>query len=373
MTRTPSAPSIGEIAALLGARAEGDTSMRIARPCEPADAGPEDLALAMNPKYADGLAKGRARAAILWQGADWQELGLRAAIFVERPRAAMSGLTRAFDAGPDIAPGRHATAVIDATARIGEGAAIGPFVVIGAGVVVGPRARIAARVTIERGAEIGADALLLAGVHIGHGVRIGDRFVAQPGAVIGSDGFSFVTPEKSTVERARETLGSSAPATAQSWLRIHSLGGVEIADDVEIGANTCIDRGTIRATRIGRGCKFDNLVHVAHNVEIGEDCLFAGQVGIAGSTRIGNRVVFGGQVGVSDNLFVGDDVVAGGASVILSNVPGGRAVLGYPANRMDAQIDTFKHIRRLGRLFDQVADLRKAVFKGKEAADDADG
>jgi UDP-3-O-[3-hydroxymyristoyl] glucosamine N-acyltransferase len=355
--------TIADIAAALGAELFGDGSIRVTGAAEPAMAGPGHLALAMKPEYATGLAKGRARAAVLWAGADWQALGLEAALVVPRPRYAMAGITRALDPGPEIAPGIHPTAVIEPGAQIAEGAAIGPFVVIGRAARIGARARIAAHVSIGAEAQIGDDALLLDGVRIGHHVRIGHRFIAQPGAVVGSDGFSFVTPEKSGVERVRESLGHQGDITAQSWTRIHSLGAVEIGDDVEIGANTAVDRGTIRATRIGRGTKLDNLVHVGHNVEVGEDCLLCGQVGIAGSARIGNRVVMGGQCGVNDNIFVGDDVVAGGATKIFTNAPAGRVLLGSPAVKMEAHVEMMKALRRLPRLFEQVRDLQKAVSK----------
>ncbi|MGB3146395.1 MAG: UDP-3-O-(3-hydroxymyristoyl)glucosamine N-acyltransferase [Paracoccaceae bacterium] len=368
---TATKPTVGQIAKALAAHAEGDLSLTIARAAEPGQAEADDLALAMAPKYAAGLAEGRARAAILWEGADWRGLGLAAAIFVARPRLAMASVTKLLDAGPAIAKGRHPTAVIDPTAVIGEGAAIGPFVVIGANVCIGARARIAAHVSVGEGTVIGDNTLLLQGARIGARVRIGDRFICQPGAVIGSDGFSFVTPEKSGVEEIRENLGKRAEVTAQSWLRIHSLGTVEIGDDVEVGANCAIDRGTIRATRIGRGTKLDNLVHLGHNVEVGEDCLLCGQVGIAGSARIGNRVVLGGQCGVSDNIFVGDDVIGGGATKIFTNAPAGRVLLGSPALKMETHVEAWKNIRRLGRLYQQVSELRSAVFGGK--ADGGDG
>lgn len=352
------AHTIAQIAAALGAEAAGDVALRVTGANEPARAGADTLALAMDPKYAPALAQGRARAAVLWQGADWQGLGLDAAIFVPRARVAMAGITRLLDEGPAIAPGIHPMTAIHASARIGEGAAIGPFVSIGAGVEIGPRARIVAHVSIGDGARIGADALILSGVRIGARVVAGDRLIVQPGAVIGSDGFSFVTAERSGVEEIRATLGHRSEIRAQDWLRIHSLGSVSIGDDVEIGANACIDRGTIRDTSIGSGTKLDNLVHLAHNVTVGRDCLLCGQVGIAGSARIGDRVVLGGQVGVGDNLFVGDDVIAGGATKIMTNVPSGRTVLGYPAVKMDTAIEMQKALRRLPRM---LAALKKPV------------
>ncbi|WP_343115532.1 UDP-3-O-(3-hydroxymyristoyl)glucosamine N-acyltransferase [Ostreiculturibacter nitratireducens] len=355
--------TIAEIAAALGAPAEGATDIVVRRAAEPAEAGPEDLALAMDPRYAEGLAKGKARAAVLWPGADWQALGLEAAIFVPRARLAMAGVSRVLDEGPGIVQGIHPSAIIDPSAEIGEKASIGPLSVIGKGARIGRHARIAAQVFIGADAVIGDDALILAGARIMQRVTIGDRFVCQPGAVIGADGFSFVTPEKSGVEEARETLGRRGEIKQQNWTRIHSLGTVEIGDDVEIGANTTIDRGTIRATRIGSGTKIDNLVQIGHNVEVGRDCLLCGQSGIAGSARVGNRVVLAGKCGVNDHIFVGDDVVAGGGTLIISNVPAGRVVLGYPALKMEAQVEVWKHLRRLGRLVRDVAEMKELLAK----------
>lgn len=353
--------SIAEIAKSLGAQAAGDLAIEVIGAAEPASASAQHLALAMDPKYADGLAKGSAVAALLWQGADWQALGLKAAIFAPRGRLAMAGLSQILDAGPVIAPGIHALAVVDPSARIGLGAAIGPFVVIGADVVIGQNARIASHVSIAEGAQIGVDALILQGARIGARVVIGDRFICQPGAVIGADGFSFVTPEKSGVEEIRETLGQREAVTAQSWTRIHSLGAVTIGNDVEIGANTCIDRGTIRDTVVGDGTKLDNLVHIGHNVQVGRDCLLCGQVGIAGSSRIGDRVVLAGQCGVNDNIFVGDDVIAGGGTKIFTNAPAGRVLLGYPAVKMETHLEMQKALRRLPRMM-------KTLSQGPEKA-----
>lgn len=358
--------TIRDIAAALGAEAEGQIELAVTGLAEPQSAGPRDLALAMDPRYGEGIRKGKAEAALVWPGADWRAMGLKAAIFAPRGRHAMSGLTRLMDPGPDLPSGVHPMSVIDATAEIGEGAAIGPFVTIGADVRIGAGARIAAHVSIGVGAEIGAAALILEGARIGARVTIGARFICHPGAVIGSDGFSFVTPEKSGVEQIRETLGQRDDMRPQSWSRIHSLGAVSIGDDVEIGANSCIDRGTIRDTVIGTGTKLDNLVHVGHNVSIGRDCLLCGQVGIAGSTRIGDRVVLGGQCGVGDNLFVGDDVIAGGATKIMTNAPAGRILLGYPAVRMEAQVEMQKALRRLPKLAARVAEIEKVIPKRPE-------
>ncbi|WP_405111550.1 UDP-3-O-(3-hydroxymyristoyl)glucosamine N-acyltransferase [Phaeobacter sp. BS52] len=355
--------TVREIAASLQAEAEGDLDLTVLRAAEPQDAGPDDLAMAMAPKYAESLGEGSARVALVWEGADWQAMGLQAAIFAPRPRLAMGGITRLLDPGQGFDTGIHPSAVVDPTAELGEGVCVGPLAVIaagariGAGSVIGPQCHIGADVTL------GQNAQLRESVSIGARATIGDRFRAQPGARVGGDGFSYVTPEVSGVETARKTMGDQGESKAQSWLRIHSLGAVDIGDDVELGSNCTIDNGTIRNTVIGSGSKLDNLVHVGHNTRVGRDCLLCGQTGISGSVDIGNNVVLGGQTGVADNLFIGDGVIAGGGTKILSNVPAGRVVMGYPAVKMETHTEMYKGQRRLSRLMRDIEALKKAVFK----------
>lgn len=355
--------SLKEIAEALGLKAVGASDILIDSLAEPADAGPDQLAMAMKPEFVADLPKGKARAALLFENSDWESLGLEGAILAGRPRYAMSGLSALMDLGQGYGEGIHPSAVIDPSAELGEGCSVGPFTVIGAGAKIGAGSVIGPQCFIGWNVTIGTGALIHSGVRIGARVIIGDRFVAQPNAIIGSDGFSFVTPEPSGVEVVRGSLGSEGPEKEQVWARIHSLGAVTIGDDVEVGSCTCIDRGTIRDTRIGNGVKFDNLVQIGHNVVIGDNSLICAHVGIAGSTVLGRNVVLAGQVGISDNLTVGDNVVAGGGAKIMSKVPSGRAVLGYPATKMDAQIESYKSIRRLPRLFGDVAELKKAVSK----------
>jgi UDP-3-O-[3-hydroxymyristoyl] glucosamine N-acyltransferase len=309
--------SIQEIAASLGAKAVGDVALKISKLAEPAQAGPDDLALAMSPKYASALGEGKAKAAMLWPDANWESLGLKAAILPDRPRFAMSGLTRMMDPGQGFASGVHPSAIIDPTATLGDDVSIGPLTIIGAGATIGAGSIIGPQCHIGQDASLGKNAYLRDHVSIGARVEIGDDFIAQPGARIGGDGFSFVTPEPSTVEQTRKTLGDRGDTKAQQWARIHSLGSVTIGNDVECGMNCTIDSGTIRNTVIGDGTKLDNQVHLGHNVVIGMNCLICGQVGIAGSATIGNNVVLGGQCGVSDNIFVGDGVIAGGGTKIM--------------------------------------------------------
>ena len=248
--------SIAEIATALGAVAVGDTTLRISGAAEPGDASNDELAMAMSPAYAEKLGQGAAQAALLWEGADWEKLGLKSAIFAPRPRRAMSGLTKMLDTSLHFEPGIHASAVVDPTAKIGTGVSIGPFCVIGPNAEIGEGSRIGPQSYVGAAARLGQNAFLRDTVSIGDRAIIGDDFIAQSGARIGSDGFSFVTPEDSGVENVRKTMGDQGDAVAQGWLRIHSLGGVEIGDNVEIGANTTIDNGTIRNTEIGHGRYF---------------------------------------------------------------------------------------------------------------------
>lgn len=357
--------TLAELAKVIDAELVGDGTLLVEGLAEPAAAGPNDLALASRETYALELPKGQARAALLWAEADMSAYDLDGALRPKRPRYAMSALTRLADPGQAYGSGIHESVVVDPSADVSDDANIAPFTVIGPGARIASGAIIGPHCYIGAESVLGPDAYLRERVSIGAMVRIGARFIAQPGVVVGSDGFSFVTEATSTAEAGRAALDGTAQAEvdAQPWHRIHSLGGVVIGDNVEIGANSCIDSGTIRATQIADGTKLDNLVHIGHNVVVGRNCLICGQVGIAGSARIGDQVVLGGQVGVSDNIFVGDGVVAGGGTGILTNVPAGRMVMGYPATKIDTHVEGYKALRRLPRALKDLAALKKAVFK----------
>ncbi|RYG92330.1 UDP-3-O-(3-hydroxymyristoyl)glucosamine N-acyltransferase [Loktanella sp. IMCC34160] len=356
------AHTISEIAAALGAEAAGDVSLTVTGASEPATATADQLALALSPAYADRLPDGAARAAVLWPGADWQALGLKAAIFAPRGRLAMAQLTQMLDDDPAEA-GIHPTAIISEGATLGQGVSVGPFSIVGAGAQIGAGSRIGAHVTIAGAAALGANARLHDGVRLCRNVTIGTNVILHPNVVIGADGFSFVTAEPSNVERVKETLGA-APLTAPddpTHHRIHSLGGVVIGDDVEIGANSTVDAGTIRPTRVGHGTKIDNLVQVGHNVVLGDHCLLAAQSAVAGSSVIGDRTVLGGKSGVADNVTVGTDCVITGASIVLSNVPDGRVMMGFPAVKMQSHLDSYKALRRLPRILRDLAKRQNSV------------
>ncbi len=339
---------IGQIAKELGAEAFGNESLLIHGLAEPAMASERDLALAMSSKYEAALEQTRAKAAVVWPGANWQALGLEAAIVAPRPRLAMSGLTQVFEPGLSY-DGVHPTAIIDDTAEIGAGTHIGPFTVIGPNVRIGQDSWIGSHVSITGGGIIGETSILFDGVRIGRRVQIGARAVLHPNVVIGADGFSFVTQDPSNEERALLRAGERPldPPNDAIRHRIHSLGGVIVGDDVEIGANSTVDAGTIRATTVGRGTKIDNLVQVGHNVVIGEDCVLCAHAAVAGSAKLGDRVVMGGKSGIRDNVTVGSDVVLAGGAIVLGKVKQGLFMMGYPAVEMKVFREQQKALRRL--------------------------
>ena len=351
--------ALADLAAALGLDGTGDLSRRVRRPAHPAEAGPDDLAVAMDRRYADALAASPARAAILRAGTDPTSFGLEAALFAPRPRYAMAGLTARFALAPHLAPGAHPTAHVDPAAEVHASAALGPFVAVGPGARIGPGARLLAHVTVGAGAEIGADALLHPGVRVGERCRLGARVIVHANAVIGGDGFSFTTPEPGAVEAARGR--AEAPALGPEsavHVRIHSLGAVALGDDVEVGAGTTIDRGTLRDTTVGEGTKIDNLVQLGHNVRVGPHCLICAQVGLAGSVELGARVVLGGKVGVADNLRIGDDSLIAAASAVAQNVPPNSVMMGVPAVPRERYARQHMALGRLPRLLARLAPER---------------
>lgn len=358
--------SIKDIAQALGAEAAGDLSLEVTTVNEPQSATMDELALAMEETYAEALQQGAAQAAILWAGADWQALGLKAAIFAPRSRYVLSGATQFFEKKIDIATGIHPSSIIDPSAKIGKNSAIGPFVVIGSDVKIGDNARIASHCSIAEDTVIGNDVLLHSGVRIGARIQIGNGFICQSNTVVGVDGFSYVTPKPGSVEEARATGVISKASQTAGFARINSLGSVIIGDRVEMGASSAIDRGTVSNTKIGNGTKLDNMVHVGHNVIVGENCLLCGQVGIAGSAMVGDRVVLAGQTGVADHVTIGSDVIAAGKTGISSNVPPNRVIMGNPAVKMETNVASYKAVRRLPHLVAKVAALEKIVFKTDE-------
>lgn len=247
--------------------------------------------------------------------------------------------------------GIHPTAVIEESASVGEDCYIGPYVYIGEGVTVGRGTQIYAHSVVEKGASVGDDCLIYPNVSIYHECVIGSRVILHSGCVIGADGFGF------------------APG-AEGYEKIPQIGRVEIEDDVEIGANTCVDRSTMGATRIHRGVKLDNLVQVAHNCEVGSHTVMSAQVGVAGSTKIGEWCMFGGQVGIAGHALIGDRTLSGAQAGIAGSIRKGHVtVQGSPA--IDAKVfarasAVFKNLPEMYRDFYRMKEELEALKAGKQ-------
>lgn len=341
--------TVADIAAALHASVDGDSSLPIERPCHPAQArGARDLALAMAPDLVTHLAESPAIAAVVREEVDRKQLGLDAVIVVGEPRVALAEITKRFDLGLAVPVGVHPSAAIDSGAEVDSSTSIGPFVNIDDGARVGADVRIAAGVSIGAGAVIGRGTAISPGVRIGERVWVGERVRLHANVCLGSDGFSFIPVGGNRVQEAK--AGKVSHGGSEGTIkRIHSLGSVVIGNDVEIGAGTAIDRGTIADTVIGEGTKIDNLVHIAHNVQIGRHCLICGQVGLAGSAEIGDRSILGGQVGVGDHVVIGADCLIGGKSLIGRRVPAGSVLVGWASLPRDEFHSVFRAIRRLAR------------------------
>ena len=337
-----------DIAEALSAQLVGDGGMDIKRVVHPDDASqPSDLALAMSGDAVAALAHTKARAVVASAKRPPPADRFQAVILAGQVKSTLAILTMLFDAGPARGAGVHATAIVAPDAILGDGVNVGPYAVIG------PRSRIGARTSILPHVSIGADVvvgeqgLIYSGARIGDRVVIGHRAIIHFNAVIGSDGFSFA-PD----------LGPRMTYPADVVLtRVHSLGNVVIGDDVEIGAATTIDRSTVQATRIGKGTKIDNHVHIGHNVTIGEGCIIAGKTGISGSVIIGDRVRIGGGAGLADHLKIGTEAIIGAGSGVGTDVPDGVFVMGSPAMPRDRFIELLLNLGRQKTLRAKVNEM----------------
>ncbi len=325
-----------ELADRLRCRLEGDGSLDIVRVAGLDDAGPGDVTFLANPKYQQAAQATRASAIILAPNAAPVPCAMLRSSDPYRSFAEALGIF----APPEPVPaGIHPTAVIAPDAHVGRDVSIGPLAVVGVGTAIGDRTVIHPHVVIGPASRLGDDCVIHARVSIRGGSVLGSRVVVQDGAVIGSDGFGFVTD------------------AAGVHHKIPQPGSVVIEDDVEIGANTTIDRPAVGHTRIGRGTKIDNLVMVAHGVQVGEHTLLAAQVGIAGSSKIGSHVVLAGQVGVAGHLEVGDRVRATAQTGIPGSVEPGAFVSGYPAIANADWLKASAVFRRLPELRKQLQEL----------------
>lgn len=346
------------IAEYLNGEYVGDPSLEIHGIAHPLQASsPRDLALILDEKIVPLLTQKSIVTALTPL-----ELAIEAIpnqIRVRRPKVALARLLELFDRPVYVPPGIHPSAVIDPSAHVVEGAFIGPLCSVGPNSRIGKGTRLVAHVSIGAEVIMGEDCLLHAGVRVGDRVRIGNRVILQPNAAIGSDGYSYVTSEIGSVESARSR--GKVEAQNNRILRINSIGTVVLEDEVEIGANSCIDRATLGETRIKRGTKLDNLVQIAHNVTIGENCLIVAQTGVAGSCTIGDRSVLGGQVGVKDHTDIGEDCIILSQSGVVGNVPDKSILMGSPAIDRKQFLQKDMQIKRLKGFYAKLEALAQRV------------
>lgn len=333
-----------DLAEKLGGRTIGDDSVDILSAAPVDEAGPGQITFIANPKYLPRLAHTRASAVIVSPGV--QEAG-QPLLVVPNPYLAFARVLTLLCPPGKRRPGVSRDARVEPGARLGKDVIVHPFVFIGEGAGIGDRVELQPGVTVGEGCIIGEDTVIHANVSVYPRCLIGKRVVIHSSAVIGSDGFGF----------ARD---------GTRYEKIPQVGIVEIGDDVEIGANTTIDRATMGKTVVGRGTKIDNLVQIAHNVIIGEDCIIVSQTGISGSTRIGNNVTLAGQVGVVGHLAIGDNVLVGAQSGVGHDVAAGTAVSGSPAFPHKEWLKAVTAFRSLPDMRKRLRDLEKKLEETKE-------
>ena len=344
--------SAEELAQITGGILNKVEDVKVCKLMPPLLADEETLALALNEDEILNLEKTKAKIAIVPLGAAPENI---TSIEVERPRLAMMKLLTIFYKAPSAGNGIHPSAVVDETAKLGKNVSLGPNVVVCAGASVGDNTKILANVFVGENSKIGSDCLLHAGVNLGSNTILGDRVIINHGASIGADGFSFVTETPDNIENARKDGGEIKETNEnQVIFKIPSLGGVKIGNDVEIGANACIDKGTIEYTQIGDMTKIDNLVQIGHNCKIGKACMIVSQVGIAGSCKIGDRVVIAGQAGLADHLTIGSDSIIMAQAGVSKSFPEKSLIVGTPAvprKEFIRQLQTMKKAEQLIKKF----------------------
>jgi UDP-3-O-[3-hydroxymyristoyl] glucosamine N-acyltransferase len=302
-----------------------------------ADANEGDIAFYGNPKYLKALRKSRATAVLVPHGFAEEVSAVR--VWVDNPAEAFAKLLAEFAPPPVVYPaGVHATAVVDPTAEIGEGASIQAYAVVEAGARIGARSIVGAHSYVGHAAVLGTDCHVYPHVTIRERSRIGSRVVLHPGVVIGSDGFGY------EFQNGRQA-------------KIPQTGMVQIDDDVEIGANSTVDRARFGRTWIQEGAKIDNLVQIGHNVTIGKHSILCAHVGISGSTRLGDYVTLAGKVGVNGHIEIGDGAIVTAMAGVTKSVPAKEILVGLPAKPMREYKTNYVQLHNIGKLYERVKAL----------------
>jgi UDP-3-O-[3-hydroxymyristoyl] glucosamine N-acyltransferase len=335
---------LSQIAQKISCRMMGNEDVEIVRVAGIDEAGPGDLTFVSNRKYISHIPLTHASAIIL--GEDVPPVGIPS-LRTEDPYLAFARALEIFYVPLHPVPGIHPTAIIGEQVEIGENASIGAYAIIGAGCRIGMGATIHPHVVLYPGVSIGDGSVLHSFVVIREQCQIGNRVILQNGVVVGSDGFGF------------------APTKDGTFYKICQTGRVVVEDDVEIGANTAVDRAAVGNTVIRRGAKLDNLVQIGHGSQVGEHCVLAAQVGLAGSTRLGNGVWVGGQVGFAGHLEIGDKAVITAQSGTSHDVAAGAMVSGSPAFDNATWLRAVAAFPKLPNLIRRIRDLEREIQKIK--------
>ncbi|MEM6701770.1 MAG: UDP-3-O-(3-hydroxymyristoyl)glucosamine N-acyltransferase [Acidobacteriota bacterium] len=344
---------LADLAESVGGRVVGDASLRVSgvRTLDLAES--DHLSFLTSSKYRDQALQSRAAALLVGpEDASLAEETGAVLIVVEQPYLALARILAELFPSRSPEPGVHAQAVVAGTAVIDPSATVGPFAVVGEGSIVERGARIGAHVAVGRDCIVGEDSLLHPHVVLYDGTVLAARAVLHSGSVLGADGFGYATGEFGNV-------------------KMPQVGHVEIGEDVEIGANSTVDRATLDATRVGRGTKIDNLVQVGHNTQIGENCIFCGQAGVSGSATIEDRVVLAGQSGVAGHLTIGHDVQVAAKSAVLQSVDPSQQVGGIPTVPLGKWRRQVSLLSKLQELRKRVRSLEKALANEASGEDGA--
>lgn len=335
---------LGELAKRIKGEVHGDPDLDIVGVKTLEDAGPEHLSFYHNRKYLEAALRSRAGALLVRDPAPFPG---RTLLLHPEPYLALAEILEIFYPPSRPQPGVHPTAVVAPTAVVGAEVSVGPGVVIGEHASIGDRAVIGANCVIGEGCRIGPDTVLHPGVVVEPHCEVGARCILHAGVVVGSDGFGFATSKG--VHR-----------------KVPQVGRVVIEDDVELGANVCVDRATLGETRIGRGTKVDNLVQIGHNVVIGEGCLLVAQTGIAGSSKLGRGVILAGQAGVTGHVTVGDGAIITAKAGAMEDIPPGAMVSGMPARPHRQWLAAQARLYRLEKVLERLAELEKRLARLEE-------
>lgn len=335
--------SAGQIAEYLHGEVVGDPKSVVSTFAKIEEGVPGAISFFANPKYEHHLYETRSSIVLVNRDFTPSRPVSATLIKVDNAYAAIASLLTLYEQSVSKRSGVSPLAYVDESAQVGVGCYIAPFAYVGKGAVVGAGTQVYAHAVLEEGVTTGKDCIIYPNVSVYHGCRLGDRVILHSGCVVGADGFGF------------------AP-TADGYEKIPQVGIVVIGDDVEIGANACVDRSTMGQTVIGRGVKIDNLVQVAHNCEVGEHTVMSAQVGVAGSTKIGRWCMFGGQVGVAGHAVIGDEVRAGAQAGIAGSLRRGHVtVQGSPA--IDAHVFARSSVvyKKLPELYQQICHLQDEI------------